>query len=82
VVGCRHVRAASPSIAAFDSPLPGGAANSWPTTEKRKCGLGLSIAQAVAQRHGLSIALENRPDAQGFSVRVSGAANDGGLIRS
>ena len=37
VVGCRQVRAASPSIAAFSSPLPGGAANSWPMTEKRKC---------------------------------------------
>ena len=45
-------------------------------------GLGLSIAQAVADRHGLSIALRNRPDAQGFWVRVAGVANEGGLIRS
>jgi len=45
-------------------------------------GLGLSIAQAVAERHGLSIALQNRPDAQGFWVRVTGAANEGYLIRS
>jgi hypothetical protein len=37
VVGWRQVRAASPSIAAFSSPLSGGAANSWPMTEKRKC---------------------------------------------
>ena len=27
----------SASIAAFSSPLPGGAAKSWPMTEKRKC---------------------------------------------
>ena len=45
-------------------------------------GLGLSIAHAVAKRHGLSIALQNRPDAQGFWVRVAGAAREGELIRS
>ena len=37
VVGCCQVRAASASIAAFSSPLAGGAANSWPMTEKRRC---------------------------------------------
>src|SRR6185503_11979701 len=37
VLGCCHVRAASSSIAQRSSPLSGGAANSWPMTEKRKC---------------------------------------------
>lgn len=37
MVGCCHVRAASAAIAAFISPLAGGAANSWPITEKRRC---------------------------------------------
>src|SRR5260370_7663019 len=37
VVGCCHVRTASAVIAAFSSPLAGGAANSWPITEKRRC---------------------------------------------
>src|ERR1700689_3895803 len=37
VVGCCQVRAASAAIAAFNSPLAGGAANSWPITEKRRC---------------------------------------------
>src|SRR6516165_1703943 len=37
VVGCCQVRAASATIAAFSSPLAGGAANSWPITQKRRC---------------------------------------------
>src|ERR1700739_1918038 len=37
VVGCCQVRAASAVIAAFSSPLAGGAANSWPITPKRRC---------------------------------------------
>jgi two-component system, OmpR family, sensor kinase len=45
-------------------------------------GLGLSIAEAVAIRHGLSIELNNRPDAQGFAVRVAESARERALIRS
>jgi hypothetical protein len=35
VIGCCHSRAASRSSSARSSPFGGGAANSWPTTEKR-----------------------------------------------
>ena len=35
-VGCCHVRVARSVIAAFNAPLSGGAANNWPTTEKRR----------------------------------------------
>src|SRR5271165_5647762 len=37
VMGCRHWRPASASISARSSPLGGGAANSCPITEKRRC---------------------------------------------
>src|SRR5208283_2068640 len=37
VMGCRHWRPASASIWARNSPLGGGAANSCPITEKRRC---------------------------------------------
>ena len=36
VFGCCHVRGASSAISARSVPFAGGAANSWPITEKRK----------------------------------------------
>jgi two-component system OmpR family sensor kinase len=44
-------------------------------------GLGLSIAAAVAKRHGLSIEIANRSDTKGLIVRVSGKLSIARLIR-
>ncbi len=37
LIGCCQVRAASALISARNAPFGGGAARSWPITEKRKC---------------------------------------------
>ncbi|HAO42375.1 MAG TPA: two-component sensor histidine kinase, partial [Afipia sp.] len=42
-------------------------------------GLGLSIANAVATRHGFSIQIENRTDRTGLRVRVSALLNERSL---
>jgi len=44
-------------------------------------GLGLSIAAAVAKRHGFAIRIENRIDRMGLRVRVSRLPDGGSLIR-
>ena len=42
-------------------------------------GLGLSIADAVATRHGFAIQIENRADRAGLRVRVSALLDEGSL---